>query len=60
MKEYKLVNGALYKNNVLLCNVSNKYKTLECAVNWWLAPIDTCPDETNYEQQEINYLQSDY
>ncbi len=56
---YTLLNGSLYIDGVLLCNVAKKHTTVQSAVNWYLTPIVEC-DGVDYEQEEINYLQSEY
>jgi len=59
MNTYTLVNCALYKNNTFLCNVASKHTTVESAVNWYLTPVINC-DDIDYEQQELDILQSNY
>jgi len=59
MNTYTLVNGALYNKGAFLCNVSDKHKTVESALKWYLAPVNYC-DDVDYEQQELDILQGDY
>ena len=59
MNTYTLVNGALYNKGAFICNVADKHKTVESALEWYLKPASDY-DDVDYEQQEINILQGDY
>ena len=59
MNTYELNDGQLFEDGKFLCNVADKHKTLESALAWYFTPI-LKHEYIDYEQQELDTLQSDY